>query len=263
MHEGLSGVRRALTAGLALVAVPALAFAGATVRDGTDTLKIKATVDPAKASKSREQPRAVAFTFDYVAGTTDGSRVADVRSVSVFGGGGVTNHDAFPKCSELKLRDRGPRACPKGSRAGKGTAVAEVHFPGAPGKTDYTVGVTVFNGRIQTKRTGRRYDRPRDGLLFFTKIEGGKHAIPFEAEDGGRRLSYYNPRRDSDPPGDNAFYTVKELHVSFPRRTRRGIPWMQAPTRCPRSRRWVVTATLDRYDGGKMTARHSARCTKA
>ena len=98
----------------AMLAVPALAYGGATVTDGTDTLKIKGSVKPAKASKSQSQPRAVAFSFDYVAGTTDGSRVADVRSVSVYGGGGVTNYDAFPKCAELRLLDQGPRGMPAG-----------------------------------------------------------------------------------------------------------------------------------------------------
>lgn len=248
----------------AMLAVPALAYAGATVTDGTDTLKIKGSVKPAKASKSQSQPRAVAFSFDYVAGTTDGSRVADVRSASVYGAGGVTNYDAFPKCAELRLRDRGPRGCPRGSRVGGGRAIIELHLTDEPNsKQDVKVDLKVFNGRVQTKRNGRRYARPRDGLLFFTTFEGGKHAIPFEAEDSGRRLTYYNPKRDPYPPGDNALYTVKGVHVSFPRKTRRGIPWMQAPTKCPRNRRWVGTVTVDRYAGGKMTARHVVRCSPA
>lgn len=255
--------RPTLTVALAAtLAVPALALAGRTVVDGTDTLKISGTVKPAKASESKSRPRAVAFQVHYIAGTTDGSRVADVRSASVFGGGGATNYDAFPKCSELKLRDGGPRACPKGSRVGKGRAVIELHLT-EDSKEDVKVDLAIFNGRVQTDRNGRRYGRPRDGLLFFTTFEGGKHAIPFEAEDRNRRVTYYNPKRDPEPPGDNALYTVKEVHVTFPRRTRRGIPWVQAPTKCPRNRRWVGTVTVDRYDGGKMTARHAVRCSPA
>lgn len=255
-------MRKLTVAGVVALAIPALAYGGATVTDGTDTLKIKGTVKPAKASKSRSQPRAVAFSLDYAAGTADGSRVADVRSASVYGAGGVTNYDAFPKCAELKLRGGGPRACPRGSRVGGGTAVIELHLT-ETGKQDVKVDVAVFNGRVQTKRDGRRYDRPRDGLLFFTTFEGGKHAIPFEAEDRNRRVTYYNPKRDPSPPGDNALYTVKEVHVDFPRRVRRGVPWMQAPTRCPRNRKWVGTVTVDRYDGGKMTAKHAVRCSPA
>ena len=256
--------RPTITVALATaLAIPALALAGRTVVDGTDTLKIRGTVKPAKASKSRSQPRAVAFSLDYVAGTTDRSRVADVRSVSVFGGGGVTNYDAFPKCSERTLIEKGPRGCPRGSRVGSGTAVAEIHLVGELSRQDRRVDVTVFNGKVQFNRNARRYARPRDGLIFFTKVEGGRLPIPFEAEDGNRRVTYRNPKRDPDPPGDNALYTVKELHVSFPRRTRRGVPWMQAPTKCPRSRRWVGTVTLDRYDGGKMTATHAVGCSPA
>lgn len=254
--------RPTFVAVLTMLVAPALALAGRTVVDGTDTLKISGSVKPAKASESRSKPRAVAFRTHYVAGTTDGSRVADVRSASVFGGGGITNHDAFPKCSELKLRDRGPSGCPKGSRVGKGRAVIELHLT-ADSKEDVQVNLAVFNGRVQTNRTGRRYGRPRDGLLFYTTFEGGKHAIPFEAEDGNRRLTYYNPKRDPEPPGDNALFTVKEVSLSFPRRIRRGFPWMQAPTKCPRNRKWVGTVTVDRYDGGKITAKHAVRCSPA
>jgi hypothetical protein len=256
--------RPTLTAALAAaLAVPALALAGRTVVDGTDTLKISGSVKPAKASESKSRPRAVAFKVNYSAGTTDGSNVADVRSGSVFGGGGVTNYDAFPKCAELKLRDKGPSACPKGSRVGKGTATAELHIPGAAEKEDVTLKVKVFNGKIQTNRNARRYKKPRDGLLFFTTFLDGKHAFPFEAEDGNTRVTYYNPKKDPETPGDNALYTVKEVHLTFPRRVRRGIPWIQAPTKCPSSRKWVGTVTVDRYDGGKMTAKHAVRCSPA
>ena len=126
------------------------------------------------------------------------------------------------------------------------------------------VDLKVFNGRVQTERNGRRYARPRDGLLFFTTVRGREARDPVRGRgSGNRRLTYYNPKRDPYPPGDNALYTVKGVHVSFPRRTRRGIPWMQAPTKCPRNRRWVGTVTVDRYDGGKMTAKHAVRCSPA
>lgn len=253
-------------AGLALLAVPALALGGATATDGTDTLRIKAKVEPPQASKRNGRARPVEFRFHYWAATTDGSRVPDLRSVSVFAGGAVLAHDAFPKCDESKLLDKGPGACPKGSRVGSGKAVAEVHLQdSATSRQDFPAKVLVFNGKVETNRNGGRYGTPRDGILFYTEVEGAKLALPFEAEDGNRRLTYYNPVNDPMPPGDNAFYTVKEVHVTFPRRTirksGRRIPWMGAPRRCRRN--WVVSATNDRYEGGKLTARHRVKCTKA
>jgi hypothetical protein len=259
-------LRRLILAGLALLVLPALALGGATVTDNNDTLKVRAKFDPAQASKRKGDGRPVEFKLDYFAGTSDGSRIPDVRSVSVFPGGAVTNHDAFPKCAETKLVEQGPSACPKGSRVGKGTATAEVHSPeNETSRADVPVDVLVFNAKAETDRNGEVMDTPKDGILFYTEVAGAKLALPFWAENGNTRLTYYNPTEDAEPPADNALYTVKEVHVVFPRRTRqRGshrIPWMQAPRRCNGS--WIVSATNDRYEGGELTAKHEVKCKKA
>jgi hypothetical protein len=260
-------LRRLTLVGLALLVVPALAFAGATVTDGNDTLKIKAKFDPAKASKRKSQPRPVELKLDYVAGTTDDSRIADVRSVSIYEGGAVTNYDAFPKCDETDLFEKGPSACPKGSKVGSGRAVAEVHPPGTTtDKTNLPIRVTVFNANNETDRNGDPLDTPKDGILFYTKVGDTHLALPFWAEDGNRRITYYNPQEDAEP-GDNALYTVKEVHVTIPRRSRKvggkQVPWLQAPTKCEGDKQWIVTATNDRYDGGEIEASHAVRCKKA
>jgi hypothetical protein len=259
-------VRKLILVGLALLILPALAYAGATATDGTDTLRVKAKFDPAKASKRRGETRPVEFKFDYFAGTTDDSRLPDVRSVSVFPGGAVLGVDAFPKCSELKLLEEGPSACPKGSKVGSGKAIAEVHPPDSTTtKTDLPVDVMMFNGKGETDRNGEPMDKPKDAILFYTEVAGSKLALPFWAEDGNRRITYYNPEEDAMPPADNALYTVKEVHVTFPRRSRRvhgkRVPWIAAPRKCDHS--WVVTATDDRYEGGALTAGHKVKCTKA
>jgi hypothetical protein len=257
-------LRRLILAGLALLALPALALGGATVTDDNDTLKVKGKLDPAKASKATGPLRPVEFKFDYWANTTDGSRIPDVRSVSVYAGGAISAYDTFPKCDESELLATGPSACPDGSEVGSGTAIAEVHPPGSTSKSDVPVDVLIFNAKVETDRNGEPYDKPRDGILFYTEVAGSKLALPFEAEDGNRRVTYYNPVEDADPAAD-ALYTVKEVHVTFPRQTmRKGgkrIPWMGAPRRCKRS--WVVSATNDRYEGGKLTAKHKIRCQKA
>jgi hypothetical protein len=259
-------LRRLFPGGLALLLLPALAYAGATATDGTDTLKIKARFDPAKASKRGSQPRPIQYKLDYWAGTTDDSRLADVRSVSIFSGGAVNAFDAFPKCDETNLLDQGARACPKGSKVGTGKAVAELHPPDSTtSKDNVPAPVIVFNGKIETNRNGAVTGNVRDGILFFTQVGETKIVLPFEAEEGGKRVTYYNPQDDPTPPGDNSLYTVKEVHVTFPRRSvrkdGRRIPWTAAPTKCDES--WIVTATIDRYDGGPLTASHRVKCRKA
>lgn len=260
-------MRRLTLAGLALLVVPALAFAGRTATDGNDTLKIKGKLSPAQASKKKGAARAVAFKFDYVAGTTDDSRLPDLRSVSVYAGGAVTAYDSFPKCDETDAFERGDSACPKGSKVGQGTATAEIHDPNSPtAKADVPVEVTIYNGALDTDRNGDPAGKVRDGLLFYTEVAGANIALPFWAEDRNRRVTYYNPQNDPIPPADNSFYTIKEVHVAFPRRSVRKdgkrVPWMAAPKKCTKAG-WVVSATNDRYEGGELTATHKVKCKKA
>lgn len=255
-------MRRLILAGLALLVVPALALGGKTVTAGTDTLKIKAKLDPAKASKKKGNARPVEVKYDYITDTTDGSRLPDLRSVTVFLGGVVTNYDAFPKCDEGDARTKGKGACPKGSRVGSGKATAEIHI--GDSTEDLSVDVQVYNGRLDTDRNGAPMDTPKDGLLIYTRIEGANLALPFWAERGNTQVAYYNPEQDPDPNAD-ALYTIKEVHLTFPRRSaRKGgkrIPWNQAPKKC--GGKWTALTTNDRYDGGKLTATHKVKCKKA
>jgi hypothetical protein len=253
--------------GLALLIVPALAFAGATVTEGTETLKVKAKIDPAKASKKKGGLRPVQLKLDYVAGTTDDSRLPDLRSVSVYTGGIKTSYDSFKKCDESDVLAEGKKACPKGSKVGSGTATAEVHPPDSTtSKQDLKVNVTIYNGRLETDRNGEVTDTVRDGLLFYTEVAGSKIALPFWAEDGNTRVTYYNPADDPTPPSDDALYTIKEVHLTFPRRSVRKngkrIPYMGAPRECKEGN-WTVTATNDRYAGGEIEASHDVKCIKA
>jgi hypothetical protein len=60
--------------------------------------------------------------------------------------GAVVNARFFPKCSPATLRARGPRACPRGSRIGSGTAIGVA----PPVVTDpVNTKITLFNGTSQ------------------------------------------------------------------------------------------------------------------
>jgi hypothetical protein len=260
-------LRRLILAGLALLAVPAIALGGATATDGTDTLKTKANFDPAKASKRKGDLRPIALTYDYLAGTTDDSRLPDLRSVSVFFGGAVFAVDAYAKCGELALADQGPSACPKGSKVGTGKATAELHpQDSTTSKSDVPVNVTIFNGRAETDRNGDELATPKDSLLLYTNVANTNLVFPFWAENGNTQVTFYNPEEDSSPGGsDNATYSIKKVHLVFPRRTRQKgkhkIPFVGAPRKCDDS--WVVSTTNDRYEGGPITATHKVKCHKA
>jgi hypothetical protein len=247
-----------------ILAVPALALAGKTVTEGKNTLRVKATVDPAVASKSKDRPRPVAGTFDAWVGTADGSRLAELRSTKIYLGGARFGFDAFPKCDETDLGHDGRRVCPKGSRVGSGTAIVEFHPPeSTTSKEDVELDVTVYNGKLDTNRRGFPM-KPRSGLILFTQYAGARIAAPFWAERRNRQLSLYNPRNDPFPESDSV-YEIKEVHLTYPRQTvrrdGRRIPFIAAPTDC--DRRWTMTVTNEFYEGDPVTAKHSVRCTDA
>lgn len=257
-------MRRPLLVGLALLLVPALAFAGKTVTEGNATLKIKAKFDPATASKSKKKRRPIAVDYDYFAGTTNDQRLPELRSVKVFLGGAKFGFGAFPTCDETDAANEGEGVCPEASLVGEGTGVAEVHPPNNPtDKSDLALDVHVYNGELDTDRNGDPAD-PRAGLLIYTEVGDTPVILPFWGERRGRQVSYYNPVEDQDPNAD-ALYEIKEIHLKLDRRAvrrdGRRIPFIGAPTDC--DGRWIVTTTNEPYRGQAATARHKVRCEDA
>ena len=258
-------MRRLVFAAVALLVVPALALAGKTVTEGNTTLQLKAKFDPNKASKSKKRLRPVGLEYEAVSDTTNDKRLPDLRSAKVHLGGARFKFGAFPKCDETDAATDGDDVCPKGSRVGAGTAVAEVHPPDDPNaKTDVPVDVTLYNGELDTDRDGNPAATSRKGLLVYTEVAGTNVALPFWAERRGRQLAFYNPEDDPEP-NEDFLYTIKEIHVTIDKRSiRRGgrrIPFLGAPTKC--DRRWTITHTDEPYRGQPLTATHKQRCRDA
>ena len=258
-------MRRLVIAGLALLLVPAVALAGKMVTEGTNTLKIKAKFDPAKASKSKNKLRPTETKFDYVAGTTDGSRLPELRDLVVYLGGARFGFNAFPACDESDAADQGDSVCPDGSLMGDGTGVAEVHpDPDDPSQdSDLDVDVKVYNGSLDTDANGDPMD-PRAGLLLYTEVVGTPVAFPFWGERRGKQVALRGPQDDPDP-GVDSLFSIKEIHLTIDRRSvrRNGkrTPFVGLPTKC--EGKWTVTAKSVPYNGDPLTAKHKVRCTKA
>jgi hypothetical protein len=258
-------MRKLLIAGLSLLLIPALALAGKTVTEGKNTLRVKSTLDPAKASKSKDRLRPAKTTFDYFAGTNDGSRLPEIRSLVVHLGGPRFFFKAFPSCDETDAAEQGDSVCPDRSRVGQGRGVAEVHSdPNDPSKdTDLEVDVKVYNGSLDTDKNGDPMD-PRPGLLVYTEVGGTPVVFPFWGEKRGRQVALRGSDEDPDP-GVDSLFGIKEIHLTIDRRSvRRGgrrTPFLGLPTKC--DGKWVVTATNRFYEGDPVTAKHKVRCTEA
>ena len=212
-------MRKLTLAGLALLLIPALALAGKTVTEGTNTLKVKAAFDPAKASKSKDRLRATETKFDYFAGTTDGSRLPELRGLIVNLGGPRFGFKAFPACDETDAAEQGDGVCPDGSLVGEGKGTAEVHGdPGDPTKdTDLTLDVKVYNGSLDTDENGDPMD-PRPGLLVYTEVGGSNVVFPFWGEKRGKQVALRGPEDDPDP-GVDSLFSIKEIHLTIDRRS--------------------------------------------
>jgi hypothetical protein len=258
-------MRKFTLVGLTLLLVPALALAGKTVTEGKNTLRIKSGFDPAKASKSKSKIRPTESTFDYFAGTNDGSRLPETRSLVVHLGGPRFFFNAFPTCDETDAANQGDSVCPNGSRVGRGTGVAEVHsVPNDPSQdTDVEVDVTLYNGSLDTDKDGDPMD-PRPGLLLYTEVGDTPVVFPFWGEKRGRQVAFRGPDQDPDP-GVDSLFGIKEIRLTIDRRSVRRdgerIPFLGLPTQC--DGRWVATATNSYYEGDPVTAKHKVRCTDA
>ena len=104
----------AVTAMLVL-SLAALAYAQAQ----QNTYKVTASTSPSKAgSKSKAVP--VSVKFGYEVGEASGNRPSPVKKYSIKFAGLNVNTAPFPKCSAATLQDRGPSACPSGSKMGSG-----------------------------------------------------------------------------------------------------------------------------------------------
>ena len=258
-------MRKLLLTGLALLLIPALALAGKTATEGKNTLRIKSTLEPAKASASKDRLRPTKSTFDYYVGTTDGSRLPEIRSLVVNFGGPRFFFNAFPDCDESDAAEQGDGVCPNGSQVGQGTGIAEVHSdPNDPSKdTDLEVDVKVYNGSLDTKPDGSPMD-PRPGLLIYTEVAGTNVVFPFWGEKRGRQVALRGTAEDEDP-GVDSLFSIKEIHLTIDRRSvrrnGRRIPFLALPTNC--DAKWVARATNSFYEGDPVTAKHNVRCTEA
>jgi len=128
---------------LIVLGLPVTALLIATsVAFGAVTVGLEVIPRPNKAStKKKLNP----ITLEINVTTADPAAVqppALKQVVIRFNKGGTFNGKLFPKCKFSKLQTQGPKACPKGSKVGTGSAVASAK----PVIDLVNADVTVFNG---------------------------------------------------------------------------------------------------------------------
>lgn len=104
---------------VAVTAAFVLSLAAFAYAQAVNTYTVTGSTSPTNAG-SKKKPVPVSVKFGYTVGEASGNRPSPVKKYSIKFAGLNVNTAPFPKCSAATLQDRGPSACPSGSRMGTG-----------------------------------------------------------------------------------------------------------------------------------------------
>jgi hypothetical protein len=244
----------------ALAGVTALAMAVEPTSLEIPNLIVRVSASPPVAGTAAK-PQPVALEFDSLEYTDSGQRSQLYTRTLAYRFGGFSFHPrAFAKCRESKLERSGPRACPKASRIGTGSAVADAR-PTVPDKIK--ANVVAFNGMLDVDSAGKPIT-PVPAVLIFARASNGLKAYVPVLFKGGDRLVTTDrpPPQDGKPPA----FSIVRLHLKVPVKTKslngRTVGYIEAPLSCPRGK-WKFTQLNSTYSGEKLTATDSEPCVAA
>jgi len=149
-----------------------------------------------------------------------------------------TNPNSFPACSKKALIDRGPSACPRGSKVGSGKAVVITGLPIDP------INMTA---QVFTKRNG-----------LVTYLTGAGQTQVIELGMKGNRIVAAVPRKcliESDCSQGEA--VLKRLTVTL-----KPSKLVTTPSKCPPSRKWTNTAIYKFVNGDVERETSSSPCRR-
>jgi hypothetical protein len=251
---------------LAALIATSVAFA-----QGTTTLEIKATPNKVSKSKSKLTPIRLAINVGFGNADPAAPQPPYLRNVTIrFNEGGTYNGKLFPKCKASALLIKGPSACPKGSKIGKGTATAAAQ----PVIPSVNAVLTLYNGELKGGvPTVIIYAVP-DISSPLTIVGTVKKASKVSCAEGAGKcdyvLNFAVPDIPTLPGQPNAavittktqtdlVYVKKKKKIKGKKKTVK-IPLIGAPTKC--TGKWVADSTVSFGDGSSATASTSAPCKK-
>lgn len=223
-------------------------------------LIVRVSASPPVAGTAAK-PQPVALEFDSLEYTDSGQRSQLYTRTLAYRFSGFSFHPgAFAKCRESKLEKSGPKACPKASRLGTGTAVADAR-PTVPDKIK--ANVVAFNGMLDVDSEGKPIT-PVPAVLILAAAPGGLKAyVPVLFKGGDRLVTAERPApQDGQPPP----FTIVRLHLKVPVKTKtaggKTVGYVEAPLSCPGGK-WKFTQLNTAYSGEKLTATDTQPCVAA
>jgi hypothetical protein len=252
----------AIAALLALTTVAVAGEVGPTPSGQLHSLDWKVT--PSRAGTNK-RPRAATFEITATHRTATGAKpIPERRALLHFPKGYKLNYRFFKKCDKTKLELRGPSACPRGSKVGTGSAMADAR-PVVADPVSATI--TAFIGK--RKNTYLIYAVPQLGPPVI--LEGTYRNLP--SGPYGYSLDVSIPLitvLPGQPPATIVFFRIRTgAKTTIKQKTKVGgkkvtrkttISLFENPRSCKGSWRFAIDFTYD--NGEQLTPTDSVPCTK-
>jgi hypothetical protein len=252
---------------LIVIVLPAAALLiAAAVALGAVTTTLEVVPKPNKAS-TKKKVRPITLAINITTSDPAATQPPPLKQVVIrFNQGGKFNGKLFPKCKFSELQSKGPKACPKGSKVGSGTAVASAK----PIIDQVNARVTIYNGAPKNGvPTVLLYNVP--DISSPITVQGTvQKKSPVSCANGAGKCDYVLtfdvpqiPTLPNAPPASVLSVKTKTKLV-YVKKKKHGkkvkIPYIGAPTKC--SGKWVADATISFYDGQTSTSTASLPCKK-
>jgi hypothetical protein len=256
---------------LIVIALSAAALLiAATVAFGAVTTTLEVVPRPNKAS-TKKKVRPITLEINVTMSDPAVAQPPPLKQVVIrFNKGGQFNGKLFPKCKFSALQNQGPKACPKGSKVGTGSAVASAK----PIIDTVNAKTTIYNGEAKNGvPTVLLYNVPDISSPITVQGTVAKKSAVSCANGAGKCdyvLTFNVPQIPTLPNAPAAsvlsvktktlkVFVKKKKRVHGKKRTVK-IPYIGAPTKC--SGKWVADATFSFYDGQTSSTTASLPCKK-
>ncbi len=240
----------------AVAMFPAGAMAGKTVNKGND--KAGLTVDLSAQKGAAKHSRGVKLRYRVVRGTVDGTRsTEDDRSIVITAPKGLRiNSNVVPQCDVFMSFTVNTYECPAGTALGTGTSQVDAR-PTLPSLINATLKAFNADDNVGPDSTTKVASKP--GVLLQADIGGGNTVGVDLALNANAKLTY---QAEQPAPGTRSTYSIINLDITISALGKNKKPFAQAPSTCPKNRKWRFTMVEKFWSGKSITATHDAHCRK-
>lgn len=233
--------------------LPASAMAGAKATKGNETARI--TVTKLALPGAPKGSRGARLRYRVTLGTVDGQRSNErLKRITITAPSGLRfNPSVAPTCLLSKWNADPDYICPAKSKVATGTGTADAR-PTVPDLIHTTA--TAYNGKFDQDASGAPQS-PRPGLLIDAKVDANNSVgVDLETTTHGKIVYRATPPTG----GGQSLYEIVGLDLTLGVVGKGKTPYVQLPSRCPKSGAWRFSLTEVFRSGLTLTALHDVNC---